>query len=171
MPGSWGHLAARFVDAITARGLTPAEVRIVQKWSGEGPMLSAFLAQPPLDQRHGFDSASYVATRAPDRMDLIRAALLHDVGKRHAGLGPLGRVIASILIRLHFPLGPRFALYRDHGRLAAAELAGDDKVVVEFARHHHGSRPPDVDPGEWDLLLASDRARSPFGADRGGQGR
>lgn len=157
VPGAWGHLAWRFVDVLTARPLTADEQRSVDQILGSGPALDAFRAQPVADQRHGLEAAAYVRSRMPDRPDLIQAALLHDVGKRHASLGPLGRVCASLAIRLHLPLTARMALYRDHGVTAAAELAGGPTAVVEFARHHHGRRPDTLPADEWEILVAADR--------------
>jgi putative nucleotidyltransferase with HDIG domain len=90
---------------------------------------------------------------------VIRAALLHDIGKRHSRLGVIGRSLASVAIRLHLPLTRRFRLYRDHGGLGADELAraGCAPLIVEFARGHHASRPPWVAQSTWDLLLAADQ--------------
>lgn len=89
---------------------------------------------------------------------MVRAALLHDVGKRHAGLGPIGRSIASILIGLGGPLTRRMVSYRDHGPVAAEEL--DDlrceQVVVDFARNHHAERPDSIARATWDILLKAD---------------
>lgn len=159
MPGHWGHLAARFFDVITSRRLDRGETQAVRRWVGEGPLLEAFFSQPVADQRHGFEAAVQVLAHVPDRLDLVRAALLHDIGKRHARLGPAGRVIASLAMRLDLPLTSRQALYRDHGPLAAAELSGDLPVVVDFARHHHGARPGTIPEDEWVCLQAADRAR------------
>lgn len=166
MLGQWGHLTARFFDVITSRALNRDEVDAVRRWAGSGPAVDAFFGQPPADQRHGFAAALHVASRVPDRPDLVRAALLHDIGKRHAGLGAVGRVFVSLALGMHLPLTPRLALYRDHGLLAAAEMAGEEPVVVDFARHHHGDRPPSIPAGEWELLRAADRARAPFGVSR-----
>ncbi len=160
MPGAWTHLAARFYDFVTAAPLAPAERDTVAAWLVEGVAANAFFAQPRADQRHGFHAALHVVAEAPGRLDLIRAALLHDVGKRHAGLGAAARVMASLAIRLGVPLGPRFALYRDHGMIAAAELGDVEALVVEFARHHHATRPASIDPEDWALLKAADRART-----------
>lgn len=162
MPGTWGHLTARFFDVVTARPLTRGEAEAVERWLAEGPARRAFFAQPVADQRHGFAAALQVLATDSSRLDLVRAALLHDVGKRHARLGPLGRVVASFAQRLRLPLTSRMALYRDHGTLAAAELAEQERVVADFARHHHGVRPPSIPAGEWKTLVAADRAR-PWG--------
>lgn len=159
MPGPWGHLAARFVDVITSRPLSRGESEAVEKWLEDERAREAFFSQVAADQRHGFESALIVVDHDPQRRDLIRAALLHDVGKRHARLGPIGRVIASIAIRFRLPLTPRLALYRDHGALAAAEFADQDPLLVDFARHHHSSRPDSIEPADWEILQAADQAR------------
>lgn len=131
----------------------------MEGWIASREQAVAFFDQPPPDQRHGYTAARSVEATRPNRPDLVRAALLHDVGKRHAGLGPLGRAAASSAIRLGLPLTPRWAVYRDHGALAAAELAGSEPIVVDFARSHHGARPPSIDPDDWEALVAADAAR------------
>lgn len=85
---------------------------------------------------------------------------MHDVAKRHARLGVVGRVIASVCIKLRIPVRGRFEAYRQHGPIGADELerAGSPPIVVRYARSHHGSRPPDVDVQTWALLVAADEA-------------
>jgi putative nucleotidyltransferase with HDIG domain len=92
------------------------------------------------------------------------AALLHDIGKRHARLGLIGRSVASVLILLGLPLGQRMRTYRDHGMVAARELVGLSlpSLVVDFAMHHHGRRPPTIDPGIWDALIHADQPAKPW---------
>src|SRR5690606_36104872 len=125
-------------------------------WLGpDSAAAEAFFSQHPADQRHGLSSAEYVTRHAPDRPDLRRAALLHDVGKRHAGLGVIERVLASLALRLRIPVRGRWALYRDHGRIAAAELTSEPELVRRFALHHHGEAPAEISPADWDILVAS----------------
>ena len=156
MPGTWGHLARRFVMSVGARPLTDDElagvlavlpVRLVGPWT----------AQPVLDQRHGLEAAEAVRSAGGDD-ELVLTALVHDIGKRHAGLGVLGRSVASALLKLGVPPRGRMGDYLDHGRLGADELEalGLPMIIADFARHHHGSRPDSIEPRRWDLLQAAD---------------
>ncbi|MGH8948699.1 MAG: hypothetical protein ACRDXF_07550 [Acidimicrobiia bacterium] len=157
MPGSLGHLARRFFDVLLSTPLDAAERAAVEDWLDSGQAW-VFFSQPDPDQRHGFHAALVVIAGGGER-DIIRAALLHDVGKRHARLGILGRSLASMAIRLGLPLSRRWRLYRDHGEIAAGELEvlGCDGVIVDFARHHHGERPLGIPAITWNLLQLADQ--------------
>ena len=95
---------------------------------------------------------------------MIRAALLHDVGKRHSRLGVIGRSIVTGLAkiglgRLVARPGSRADLYLRHGELAAAELASlePEAIVAAFARSHHGDRPEGITQEDWEVLIGADR--------------
>ena len=120
-----------------------------------------FWDQGAADQRHGFRAARYVAEQSPERVDLIRAALLHDVGKRSSRLGLVGRTAASLLRMVGQPGRGRIRTYILHGPIAAAELetAGAESLVVDFARHHHGKRPQQISESDWELLTEADTVR------------
>lgn len=157
MPGSFGHLATRFFDYLRAAPLTDADTQTVTS------MLTAeeaqiFFDQSQKDQAHGFDAALVVLESGRSTDEILRAALLHDVGKRNARLGVLGRVAASVLIKAGLPLTRRFKLYRDHGPVGAADLeaAGSPPLVVEFAGAHHRSRPATISEEDWALLQSAD---------------
>ncbi len=156
----WVHLVSRFFDVVTARPLDEEERRRAAALLQPGPETEAFFAQSVADQRHGLEAAEIVSRRAPRRRDLQRAALLHDIGKRRSGLGAFGRVVATLTFRLGGPWGRRHRLYLDHGALGASELEawGAESIVVAYARHHHGERPSEVNPEEWELLLEADGA-------------
>ncbi len=158
MPGGWMHLAGRFFSAIRSAPLDEQERDVLTNWLAPAE-LTLFLEQPAIDQRHGLEAARFVATRNNDS-DLIRAAALHDVGKRHARLGVFGRVFASILLKLHLPVRGRYAVYRDHGPIGAVEIerAGSPMVAIHYARHHHDSRSPAVADSVWRLLTEADGA-------------
>ncbi len=157
MPGSFGHLAARFFDYLGARPLADADREFVTSiLSVEQARI--FFDQPPKDQSHGLAAALVVLESGLSSDERLRAAMLHDVGKRSAGLGVLRRVAASVLIKFGLPLTRRFVRYRDHGLLGAADLeaAGSSLLVVEFARAHHGPRPDTVTEEDWALLQSAD---------------
>ena len=119
-----------------------------------------FFAQNAMDQAHALEVARRVQAEVPERSDLIRAALLHDVGKRHAGLGVIGRSIASMLAILRLPKPRRARAYLDHGRLGAKDLkdVGEGDLVIRFAGGHHGPAPADVEPAAWRVLEDADDA-------------
>jgi putative nucleotidyltransferase with HDIG domain len=119
--------------------------------------LDLYLSQPVADQRHGLDSARLVVEGGGSD-EVAIAALFHDIGKRHARLGVLGRTTATLLDRLGLPTRGRLGVYLDHEELGAAELAdlGFGPLVVDFARHHHGARPTTICQTDWDLLVAAD---------------
>jgi hypothetical protein len=157
LPGSPAHLFSRFFDVASARPLSSSERSAVAHWLGP-ELAELFFEQGDADQRHGYHSALHVIAAGEGNSDVIQAALLHDVGKRHAGLGVLGRSLASLLILFGLPLSRSMRAYRDHGLMAARELGalGAPSLAIDFAMHHHGSRPPTIDPETWALLVAAD---------------
>ena len=126
-----------------------------------GPEWAAFCEQSAADQRHGYAAARAVEDALAAHSSAVRAGLLHDIGKRHAGLGLAGRVLASVAIRVRLPLWESARIYRDHGTIGSRELAawGAERLVVEFARSHHGDRPSSIEPALWRVLLRSDKPR------------
>ncbi len=160
MERSWRqlrHLVARFFSVVRARPLGPREQAEAAALL-RPPERRLFWDQPTADQRHGLEAARRALRDAPGRRDLGRAALLHDVGKRHARLGPVGRSLASAVALAGLPQRGRVAAYLDHGAVGAGELAaaGAERIVVQFARWHHAARPPEFAAGEWALLQRAD---------------
>jgi len=145
---------------VFSRALNPSEAEEVRGWLSQDE-IEVFFDQPGFDQRHGLEAARYVADLVPHRQELVRAALLHDVGKRHAGLGLTARTLASAFIKLGGRSSGKIRTYADHGPGGAAELEarGVELIVIEFARTHHGERPISISEEDWDLLQAADRMR------------
>ena len=159
MPGTPGHLIRRFIDVATSAPLAPQERNAIERVLTP-ELAEIFFEQPPHDQRHGLHASLVIRSlQVNAHRDLVIAALLHDVGKRHARLGLVGRSVASIFIMLGISLPDRFARYRDHGEIAAVELEerGAPPLAVKFARHHHGERPDSIPAQEWDLLQLADQ--------------
>ncbi len=162
MPGSPSHLVARFFDVATAKPLNVEEAAFVLDRLGD-TLAPVFFEQSVADQRHGYHASQVVIAHGLEQADVVEAALLHDIGKRHARLGLFGRVLASILIKIRFPLFRRVAAYRDHGAVAARELAelGAARLTVEFAMHHHGTRPAGIPVETWRVLQIADQPPKP----------
>jgi len=151
------HLTRRFFGSIRARRPGPADQSLVAKLltSAESEV---FWSQPVPDMAHAVRSARAVQRLEPDRDDLRRAALLHDVGKRQADIGTILRSIATACALLRIPTGGGMGRYLRHGEIGAQELEelGCEALVVQFARHHHGPRPDHIDAADWNALLAAD---------------
>jgi hypothetical protein len=158
LAGSPAHLLRRFVDYLTAPPLTRSEIGAVTDWLTPG-LAGLFFQQNAPDQRHAYHAAlTVVASGVTDR-DVIVSALMHDVGKRHARLGVVGRSIASVLIALGASPGDRMTVYRDHGIIGARELAdrGAPALAIDFALHHQRDRPATIDPAVWSVLMRADQ--------------
>ena len=157
-PG-WRHLAAGAAEYAFARRLAPAEQMEVAGWLNSPAEADLFWSQAPADQRHGLAAARWVSRERPEHRDLIRAALLHDVGKGRAGLGLWGRTRAALAERRGWKLSRRTEEYLRHGEAGAEELAaaGAEETVVHYARAHHGPRPPEIPLRDWEVLVRADR--------------
>jgi len=147
------HLVARFFRSLRPSPPTPTD----DDWAA-GFLTPAeqelFSAMPVGDRRHGVDGARAVAASVPEpfRHDAVEAALVHDVGKRHARLGVFGRSVATVigwLVRsdarrtaLAGRAGPfgRVGRYLRHDAVGAEEVAaagGSPLAVGWTADHHH----------------------------------
>lgn len=106
-----------------------------------------FLSLPPQERHHGVQVAKRLLERLPGASGvLIRAALLHDVGKLGSPQAATFRVLAHLLPRAALPPEPRFrglkgALQaRQHHAAYGARLileAGGCKRVAELVERHH----------------------------------
>lgn len=154
------HLVSRFFDVALSQPLN-AEERAYVAVCLEPSLLELFWEQPTADQRHAYRGALRV--EAANRPDLIPVILLHDVGKRHCGLGVMGRVAATLAELLRVKGGNAFRLHRNHGAIGAKELArrNADQLTVDFAHYHAHERPDSIDPESWGLLLNADSPPKP----------
>jgi hypothetical protein len=152
------HLVRRFFGSLRARAASPSEQAMLSATLSE-PSLRLFVAQPAMDQRHALRTATRIPADAPARIDLVRAALLHDIGKTPSDLGVVGRSVASLLAMARLPRTSRMRSYLDHGAIGAGALdaAGETGIVLAFAAHHgRPQSPPGVDPVGWEILRRAD---------------
>lgn len=164
------HLVRRFFESVRPGGPSAFD----DQWAHDRlPATTAGLwfQLSSADRRHCVAVARAVEASAPGP-DAIPdwvwgAALLHDIGKAEAGMGTVGRVVASLIeLAGAERLGDRFITKPGMlGRLArqlnytdlGAELleaTGADERVVAWAREHHS--PPDewTVPEPWGQVLA-----------------
>lgn len=153
------HLARRFAGSLWPGGprlegeawvaavLSEAELGLWRRMSGP-------------DRRHALGVARRVEAALGERASwpVLAAALLHDVGKVEAGLGTLGRVVATVAGER---AGERVRRYRRHPEVGASllALAGSDPVTVAWAREHH------TPPERWSGAVPADLAAALKAAD------
>jgi hypothetical protein len=152
------HLGARFFRSLRARRPVPIDQTFVAEHLDE-PLARVFWQQPVADLDHAVRGGRWIAAQQPGRPDLVRAYLLHDIGKRHSRLGTWGRSIVTALSLIRLPVGDRGRTYLEHGPIGADELeaVGAGSLAVSFARHHTGHKPGDIGIDDWKLLVEADR--------------
>jgi hypothetical protein len=117
---------------------------------GERPL---FTGMSGADRRHAIDGARAVerSVAEPFRRDAIEAALVHDVGKRHARLGVIGRSLATVTgwivrsdaRRATLAGAPgwrgRVGKYLRHDAVGAKEVAaaGGSPLAIGWTDGHH----------------------------------
>jgi len=125
-------------DAWAAARLAPGEATL-------------FALLPPVERSHGIEVARRVLSLRPDAGPaLVRAALLHDVGKHGSSHNVLWRIAAHVLPLADTPSEPRLSglagvrQARAHHALYGEALimaASGDAEVARLVRMHH-------DPGD-----------------------
>jgi len=137
----------QFLAAVRAR-VNEDEMALLEQYLDPSQQ-ALFRAMSLIDQRHGFDVFNTLLQQGHSDPDLLRAALLHDVGKM--GICLWHRV-AGVLLEAFWPAlleklavnRPQswlygFYIYRHHADLSAklAEGSGCSPSVVELIRGHH----------------------------------
>jgi len=152
-----GHLVGRFFGHIRAESPGPEDQSFVHEYLN-ARCAEMFWSQSFPDQRHAVDVARRVSMMLPGDPGAVEAALVHDIGKREARIGPVSRSIATLLDTARLPMTTRMRIYRDHGRRGSFEIegAGCGELAILFARYHPGPAPAGIDQERWDVLLDAD---------------
>lgn len=161
----------QFYRAMTAR-ITAADREWVQE-SLPPEVQELFYAMHPADQYHALNVAKtamdlWTAEPAGDRDLLLRAALLHDVGRVKGDLDVMGKVLA-VVVEYFFPgkarqlgqaddgwLGHMMHVYYHHPEMGALKLEAlglmQEAAIIRF----HHAPPREKEPPELKLLRAAD---------------
>lgn len=142
--GSPRHLVWRFAGMLDPRGPAAEDDSWAQTHLGPGEAALWVQMSGP-DRRHAVGVARRVASAlGPDvARPVVAAALLHDVGKIEAGLGAVGRAVATVagIVAPERAAGSSGAIgrYLTHDRRGAQALAaaGADALTVAWAGEHH----------------------------------
>lgn len=147
----WLVNAARrtFVAALPALARTDDAWAVSHLAAGEAQL---FLNLPPQERAHGVEVARRLLAAGPAAgAELVRAALLHDVGKLGTPQFVLWRVLTHVLPAADVPAEPRLTglagarQARTHHAAYGARLlrqAGSSERVARLVEHHHDVDPP-----------------------------
>ena len=132
--------------------------------------LDLFLSMSRYDQKHAVDVARYLAERGAP-MALVRAGMLHDIGKAECPELTLVRRSIAVFLEWRAPEDAQFLADRGRGKLAYAvyvhknhpeigagilEEVSDDAHIIELVRYHQSGTPPEAISRDLELLRDAD---------------
>mgnify|MGYP000936403038 CR=1 FL=1 len=140
----WGR-AKQFFRSLTASPLKDSDLKYIQRYLSEQER-ALFFQMDIIDQRHALEAARYAHRAATarglghQRHLIVKAALLHDIGKVKGDLPLLARAKYTL-----FQPKPgknqnkAWAALKDHAQRGAhmAETFGTEPEVVRLIRGHH----------------------------------
>ena len=131
MTRRWTHLVRRFFGSISNTDARESDLERARSILS-GREWTLWMRLAPRDRRHSIEVWRRFLSNLPDATEAEqRAALLHDLGKSLAPLGPLGRVWATIGL----PGTRKMKIYRDHEARGVELLAGvSDQRTLEVLR-------------------------------------
>lgn len=165
------HWAGRFLSSVRPGPPSRQDLDWAQEQLTDSERrLFARMSNP--DRRHAIRVARRVdaalRTDLPDRTVVLRAALLHDIGKVASGLRTYGRVVATLsgavggrsyaeVWQDTRGFTRRVGLYLRYPELGAEMLAvaGSDPRVIAWAREHHLDEASWTVPADWGRVLAA----------------
>ncbi len=134
----------------TVRAFVPEWVRADDGFAARWLPLAELVLYSAMDVRdrdHAVHVAKTVLRRMPEASsELVRAALLHDVGKADAPYRPWHRILAHLMPGSRVPAEPKLEGLRGaiqrrrYHPVYGAELiraAGGSAVVADLVEHHH----------------------------------
>jgi hypothetical protein len=145
--GAAASRVRQFLAAVRAK-VSDDEIAALEQYL-DPSQRELFRAMSPIDQRHCLDVFNNLLKQGHSDPDLLRATLLHDLGKRGIHLW---HRIAGVLLEAFWPtMLEKLAvnrpqswlyglyIYRHHADLSAelAERNGCSPSVVELIRKHH----------------------------------
>ncbi len=127
-----GHLVRRFAGSLSSAPPSADDAAWATSFltDAEGELWRR-LSNP--DRRHAILVARrFISARPEATREEMAAALLHDIGKLEAGLGTVGRVLATLV----GPRTTRFRTYHDHEEIGARwlEERGSSPDTVALVR-------------------------------------
>jgi len=142
----------------TVRGVHPALAAPDDAWADRrlpGPERALYRRMDPRERDHAVRVARAVLLRRPNASDeLVRAALLHDVGKSRRGYRVSERILVHLVGGGAVPPEPRLGglagarqVARHHAAYGAAmirEAGGAPRVADLVARHERPGDDPDA---------------------------
>jgi hypothetical protein len=129
---SVAHLAKRCAGSLSRRAPDPADEQWAKGWMTPWE-IALWRRMANVDRRHAIQVARrFAELRSTATRDEMAGALLHDVGKLEAGLGTIGRVLATVV----GPRTARFRTYHDHEAIGARWLReqGSSAATVQLVQ-------------------------------------